>query len=201
MIFKQIKEKLKSQDKPQLSKALGYNNQKNFEKTLEHFLNCSTLHEWLESGNYDFVNQTQEFFTKLAKELNIDEQLIKESLEKENSYIKETERFKDSYIFVNTNFRRTTQPIFILAFCESTRNLRLYKAEELFFKSTEEILEILSKRIQEHYKENKGELVIWGKIVNYQVHLEGKTYIFDINGNLQKNTYPVFESKATLSLR
>jgi hypothetical protein len=119
MIFKQIKEKLKSQDKPQLSKALGYNNQKNFEKTLEHFLNCSTLHEWLESGNYDFVNQTQEFFTKLAKELNIDEQLIKESLEKENSYIKETERFKDSYIFVNTNFRRTTQPIFILAFCES----------------------------------------------------------------------------------
>jgi ribonucleotide monophosphatase NagD (HAD superfamily) len=201
MIFKEIKEKLKTKDYSKLSKALGYNNQKNFEKTLTHFLNCKTLNEWLESGNYDFVNKAEEFFTKLAKELNIDEQLVKDTLEKENSYIKELNRFKDAYIYVNTNFRRTTQPIFVLAFAESIRNLRLYKDEELLFKSTQEILEIISQRIKKHYKENKGELKVWGKIANYQLHLEGKTYIFDTDGVLQKNTFPICESKATLSLK
>jgi transcription antitermination factor NusG len=142
-----------------------------------------------------------EDYSKLSKELNIDEEFIQKTLKKEKTYQKELERFKDSYIYINTNFKRTTQPIFVLAFCESIRRLRFYGDEKLLFKSTEEILKILSKKIQKHYKENKGELKVWGKIANYQLHLEGKTYIFDTDGVLQKNIFPICESRATLSLK
>ena len=201
MIYTQIKEKLEKQDKKLLSKTLGYNNQKNFEKTLEKFLSFTTLHRWFESGNYDFVNQPHEFFTKISMALKLDKKDINNTLEEEKVYIKEVERFKGSYIYVNTNFRRKNEPIFILAILEKNRYVSLYKDRNLLFKSTSQILEILSQRIQEHYEANKEGLVVWGRIVNYQVHLEEKAYIFGTDGVLQENLQPVFESQATLALK
>jgi len=201
MIYRQIKNKLQKNDKKLLSKTLGYNNQKNFEKTLQKFLSFTTLHGWLNSGNYDFVNQPHEFFTKLSIALKLDKKDINDTLEEEKVYIKEVERFKGSYIYVNTNFRRKNEPIFILAILEKNRYVSLYKDRNLLFKSTSQILEILSQRIQEHYEANKEGLVVWEKIVNYQVHLKDKIYIFDTDGVLQQDAVPVYESKATIGLK
>jgi len=201
MIFMQIKEKLQTQDKKLLSKTLGYNNQKNFEKTLEKFLSFANLHSWFESGNYDFVNQPYEFFKKLSNALELDKQLIKEILEEEKVYINEVERFKGSYIFINTNFQRKNEPIFALAFLGHKRSISLLGRKEFYFKSIDEILEILSQDIKEHYEAHKEGLPVWGKIVSYQVHFEDEIYSFDTNGTLQQDTNPIFESKATLSLK
>ena len=201
MLFNQIKEKLDSANTANLTQKLGYKNPKNFEKTITKFLNFSTLHEWFKSGNYDFVNQPHEFFTKLSFELDLDKQTIKETLEKEKIYINEEERFRGIYIYANTNFSRKNEPIAVLAFLEKERCVSLYQYKELFFKSTEQILEILSKKIKEHYETNKEGLVVWGKIVNYQVHLEDKIYLFDTDGILKENVVPVFENKATLALK
>ena len=201
MIYRQIKNKLQKTDKKLLSKTLGYSNQKNFEKTLQKFLSFTTLHDWLNSGNYDFVNQTYEFFTKLSMALGLDKKFIKEALDKESVYINEVERFKGSFIYVNTNFKRKHEPIFALAFLENVRRLSLYKCEDLLFKSTNQILEILSQKIKAHYERNKEGFLIWGKIVNYQVHLENEVYIFDTNGVLQQDALPVCESRATIGLK
>lgn len=201
MLFSQIKEKLDSANTAEFAKKLGYNNQKNFEKTLENFLSFNTLHGWFGSGNYDFVNQPYEFFTKLSIALDLDKQTIKETLKKEKTHIREMERFKGSYIYVNTDFKRKNEPIFVLALLEHERCLSLCHNEEFLFKSTEQILEILPKKIKEHYEANKEGLVVWGKIANYQVHLEDNVYIFDTDGVLQENIVPVFESQATLALK
>ena len=201
MIYTQIKNKLQKQDKKLLSKTLGYNNQKNFEKTLKKFLSFTTLHGWFENGNYDFVNQTHEFFTKLSVALDLDKKIIKKTLDKERVYINEVERFKRSYIYVNTNFKRQNKPIFVLVLLEKNRYLSLYKDKDLLFKSTNQILEILSLKIKAHYARNKEGLLIWGKIATYQVHLEDKVYIFDTNGVLQQDVVPVYESKATIGLK
>lgn len=201
MVYSIIKEKLQKQDQKLLFKTLGYNNQKNFNKTLEKFLSFSTLHEWLESGNYDFVNRPNEFLTKLAAALEIDKQIIEETLEQERVYIKEQERFKNSYIFVNTNFKRTSESLFVLAFLEKNRYFSLYKNKDYLFKSTKEILKILSEKIKKHYEKNQEGLTVWGKIVSYQVHLENKVYIFDTSGVLLQNANAMPESKATLSLK
>ena len=62
------------------------------------------------------------------------------------------------------------------------------------------IFEVLSKEIKEHYLQNEGTLKIWGKINSYQVHLFGKIYVFDTNGNLQINDEIVCENRAILGI-
>ena len=201
MLFKLIKEKITFYNKDDLSKKLGYSNKVKFEETLNKFLQFSDLNQWFEKGHYDLVNNTEEFFIKLSKALNIEDSLIDKELKKTEFYRQEVEKFKDSYIFVNTNFKRKNEPIFALAFCENQRRISLYKIENLLFKTIDEIFEILSKEIKKHYLQNKGTLKIWGKINSYQIHLFGKIYVFNINGNLKSNDVIVFENKATLKYK
>ena len=201
MIFEDIKEKIKLHNKTLIAKELGYSNSTKFEITLNKFLQFSTLYEWFQCGHYDLVNTAEDFFIKLSKALKIDEDTINNEIENITLYKKEIEKFKDSYIFVNTNFKRKNEPIFALALCENQRRISLYKNENLLFKSIDEILEILSKEIKKHYLQNKGTLKIWGKINSYQIHLFGKIYVFNINGNLKSNDVIVFENKATLKYK
>lgn len=201
MIFEDIKEKIKLHNKTLIAKELGYSNSTKFEITLNKFLQFSTLYEWFQCGHYDLVNTAEDFFIKLSKALKIDEDTINNEIENITLYKKEIEKFKDSYIFVNTNFKRKNEPIFALALCENQRRISLYKIENLLFKTMDEIFEILSKEIKKHYLENSDKLGIWGKIVSYQVHIFDTIYIFDTNGNLKSNDVIVFENKATLKYK
>lgn len=200
MLFKLIKEKINLYNKDDLSKKLGYSNQVKFEETLNKFLQFENLNQWFEKGHYDLVNNAEDFFIKLSKALNIEDSLIDKELKEIELYKQEVEKFKYSYIFVNTNFKRKNEPIFTLAFCENQRRISLYKIENLLFKTMDEIFEVLSKEIKEHYLQNDGTLKIWGKINSYQVHLFGKIYIFDTNGNLQINDEIVCENMAVLKI-
>ncbi len=201
MILEDIKEKIKLQNKILLAKELGYSNSTKFEITLNKFLQFSTLNEWFQCGHYDLVNTAGDFFIKLSKALKIDEDTINNEIKNITLYKKEIEKFKDSYIFVNTNFKRKNEPIFALALCENQRRISLYKNENLLFKSIDEILEILSKEIKKHYLLNSDKLGIWGKIVSYQVHIFDTIYTFDTNGSLKSNDVIVFENKATLKYK
>lgn len=201
MIFEDIKEKIKFQNKTLLTKELGYSNSTKFEKTLNKFFQFSTLYGWFQCGHYDLVNTAEDFFIKLSKALKIDEDTINNEIENITLFKHEVEKFKDSYIFVNTNFKRKNEPIFTLALCENQRRISLYKKENLLFKSTDEILEILSIEIKKHYLQNSDKLGIWGKIVSYQVHLFDTIYILDTNGNLKSNDLIVFENKAILKYK
>ena len=200
MLFKLIKEKINLYNKDDLSKKLGYSNQVKFEETLNKFLQFENLNQWFEKGHYDLVNNAEDFFIKLSKALNIKDSLIDKELKVIEHYKQEIEKFKGSYIFVNTNFKRKNEPIFALAFCENQRRISLYKIENLLFKTMDEIFEVLSKEIKEHYLQNDGTLKIWGKINSYQIHLFGKIYVFDINGNLQINEEIVCENRAVLKI-
>lgn len=201
MILENIKEKLKLQNKTSLARELGYASLIKFENTLNKFFGISSLYEWFQCGHYDLVNNAKDFFIKLSKALKIDENTINNEIKNITLYNHEVEKFKDSYIFVNTNFKRKNEPIFALALCENQRRISLYKNENLLFKSLDEIIEILSIEIKKHYLQNSDNLGIWGKIVSYQVHLFDTIYILDTNGNLRSNDVIVFESKATLKYK
>ncbi|MDN5069891.1 hypothetical protein O8C76_02465 [Aliarcobacter butzleri] len=201
ILIEDIKEKIKLQNKTLLAKELGYSSQIKFEKTLNKFLEISTLYEWFQCGHYDLVNTAQDFFIKLSRALKIDENTINNEIKNISLYKHEVEKFKDSYIFVNTNFKRKNEPIFALALCENQRRISLYKNENLLFKSIDEILEILSKEIKEHYLGNSDKLGIWGKIVSYQVHLFDKIYVFDTSGSLKSNDEITFENRAVLKYK
>ena len=113
---------------------------------------------------------------------------------------KELRKFRDSYIFVNTNFKRKGEPIFVLAFCERQRNVAFNK-NDLLFKSDEEVFNLISAIVNQHFIETKGNIGIWGNIVNYAYHhSDSETYVFDKDGSLLDDEN-IIETKAVLSLK
>jgi len=65
--------------------------------------------------------------------------------EEELTYEKEQQRFKNCYLFINTNFKRKSEPIFALACMEHKRRIYPRNIENLYFKSDDEILKVISK--------------------------------------------------------
>ncbi|WP_121628918.1 hypothetical protein [Poseidonibacter antarcticus] len=135
MLIKTIKEKLNSTDIGNLYKKVGYNSSKKFIKTLNKLKSTNSTYAWIYSANYDLVYNSKDFLTKLFDVLDINESLVDDEINKVREYYEEKEKFRNSYIFVNTYFRRKNEPIFPLAFCEKYRNISLYRREDLLFKS------------------------------------------------------------------
>jgi len=118
--------------------------------------------------------------------------------EEELALQKELKRLRDVYVYVNTNFKRTSEPIFVLAIMECIRRLKV--KDKLLFQTDDEIFKTISKTVRSHYKENNGKLNVWGDIINYNYHhYNGKQYVFDKNGNVIDDF--VNETQATLSLK
>jgi len=121
---------------------------------------------------------------------------------KELAFENEQKRFKDSFLFIDTNFKRKSEPIFALAFMEQKRRIGYKNIDNLYFKSDDEILEIISKFVKDDYFTCNGRLQLWGNIVSYNWHhTDGKIYIFDKNGNYICSTKNIIESKATLNIK
>ena len=62
----------------------------------------------------------------------------------------EQRKFQRAYIFINTDFKRRGEPVFVLACSEGARRVAFDKTL-LFFKSDDEILVIISAIIKEHF--------------------------------------------------
>jgi len=113
---------------------------------------------------------------------------------------KELQRFTNSYLFIDTNFQRTTQPIFALACCEFQRRIKL-DLSELLFKTDDEILQIVSQFVKDDFYTSDAKAGIWGNIVSYTWnHRDGETYIFDTDGSYKKVAIKPTQTKATLSI-
>jgi hypothetical protein len=113
---------------------------------------------------------------------------------------KEREKFKECYIFVNTNFKRKSEPIFVLACLEYTRHISLPK-DDLVFKTDEEIFKIIGNIVKNHFITSSGKIELWGKVENYNYHhKDGNSYVFDTEGKIIIDE-KIIESKARLCLR
>jgi len=114
----------------------------------------------------------------------------------------EQTRFKNSYLFIDTNFKRKSEPIIVLAFIGYKRRIHYNKIGNLYFKSDDEILEIISEFVKEDYFTCDGIVPIWGNIVSYNWHhVDGNIYVFNKNGSFKISTRNIVESKATLSIK
>jgi len=118
--------------------------------------------------------------------------------EEELALQKEQKKLRSVYIYVNTNFKRTSEPIFVLAAMEYIRRLKV--KDMLLFQTDDEMFETISTVVKNHYNENDGKLNLWGDIVSYNYHhYDGKQYVFDKDGNIINDV--VSESKATVSIK
>ena len=192
-----IQSRLKKFPKSEIVNKLGYASNKKALEALKKFTNSKNLHSWLHGGFYDFKYTALSFFKKLCEIINIDKDRYDQALLDDKKYHEELKRFQDSYIFVNTNFKRKGQPIFALAFSEFKRRLKV-PVEKLLFKNEDEILKSTSDFVVNHHKTTKGDIGIWGKAISYVFHYNGKKYNFGTEGNRIYNI-DVPEPMATLA--
>ncbi len=172
---------------PELSKQLGYNVFKNFSSTYNLFIRSSTINSWLGTGYYDLVNTSESFFVKLSQHAGFSQKEIDKVLIAFSRLKTEKEKFIESYIFVDTGFKRTNQSLLSLIALSSRRYLQLYGNEKLLFKNKAALISELSILVKAHYLNNEGKLYMWGDIQRYKVYHQDCIFIFDPEGNLVKS--------------
>ncbi len=87
---------------------------------------------------------------KLFEIYHINKDKLSYIFEKFSLYEDEIEKFKNCYIFIDTNFVRNCQPIFVLAVFENKRQIEL-KSRDLVFKSQKQIEQYISNIVKSHY--------------------------------------------------
>lgn len=196
-----LDEKIKISSFDSISKLLGYKSLNKAKKAIDKFILNKSCYEWLNSGFYDFTYDSKSFLITLSKVLEVDENLVEKEISEYEEIKKEYKRFKNSYIFVNTNFIKKGESIHVLAMCEGFRRISLSNNNKLLYKSTSEIFDIISNIIVEHYKNNNGKLGVWRDIVNYQLSLFGEKYLFSKEGKYLAKTDSLDNSVAFLKVK
>ena len=195
-----INQALEQTNHDELLKTMGYYNLKTGQKTLLKFINTDSIYLWLKHGNYDMKFNSEEFLQHLLKALHLTS-VGNVELKQYNRRLDALRAMRNTpYIFIDTHFKRASQPIFALAFMEGRRNIGIDK-ELLVFKSESEILEIIGSIVKNHYISSDGKLPLWGKIFTYIYHnTDGKKFIFNPDGTLSQDQGEILESRAELRI-
>ena len=196
MIYEQIKELTLNSDKKALSKALGYAREKNFSSALANLQRANSLDEFMSKGHFDWSHSSKTLILALSEHFGLN---IEDELNATKIRYDERAKFRGSYIYIDTNFKRRGEPIFALAMAQYLRYISLTPfLDKLCFKTLDEQLNIISQIVKEHYQKTQN-LPIFGAITGFKLYFLGKTYALDTNGNfIQKE---ITEQVATLNFK
>ncbi len=191
-----IKDKLKSVNIKDVADALGYSSTKKLSVRIDVVINSETLS--LESSDYDFHYGTSQFIRKLCDALAIPLALCNKIIDEIETKINiKKYRFKSS-LFIETNFKRKSEPIFVLACLEGRRYIPVDEIQDL---GLNEQIEHVQRLIRAHYAE-QTELQVWGKISQYVYYYDEKTnIIFSTSAEITNSVEQYSRSRATMSLR
>lgn len=170
-----LQKTLEKQSEESILIALGYSPP----KALQYERLRAVLNEpWLglEHSFFDFHLTHDEFIMQLSILAGIDKFVVYSAIQQVKADIAEEKMVFKPYLFVETGFKRSTQPIFALAACEGQRYLGFEKDFHRL-KLSEQLLRIY-KTIQTHMEDTGGHLGIWGYIRRYH-------YIFDVGQGLE----------------
>jgi hypothetical protein len=191
-----IKNKLKSFDINKLAKALGYSSTQKLSERIEIVTNSDTLS--LDSSHFDFHYSAPEFIRKLCEALTIPLTLCNKIIAEIEAKLQIKKfRFK-SRLFVETNFKRKSEPIFALAALNGRRYLPVEGFQGI---DLNDQLKYIRRLIQSHYADQTV-LEMWGNISQYVYFYDEKTIIiFSTSGEVIDSVEEYFTPQATMSLR
>ena len=195
MIYEQIKELTLNSDKRALSKALGYARKKNFSSALANLQRANSLDEFMSNGHFDWSHSSKTLILALSEHFGFN---IEDELNAAKIRYDERAKFRGSYIYIDTNFKRFNEPIFALAMAQYLRYISLTPfLDELCFKALDEQLNIISKVVKDYYQKTKS-LPVFGEITGFKLCLLGKNYALDTDGNFVQKE--IFEASARIKL-
>jgi len=215
IIKRQVYEACKKNDISETAKSMGYARREKFERRLTYVLNSS--HLGLAEPNFDGLYSSEGFLNKLLSVLDLEELISSQALQEFRMWLKDGNFGYRPWLFVETNFKRRHEAIFILAFGESLRRLNLSKSIKFMTQDEQceyvrsfivvflaiirgdhaqlqeldaEVLKYLQTSIENYRnKDCDGTLVLWGKPVEFYCHLSDNNVLkFDLDGHLLKST-------------
>jgi len=194
-----IRKKLSQTPKDDILKKMGYHNLEAGRNRLNGLLESNDLYHWLKKGGFDMKYSSEAFLYQLAETVGLSEEMQKH-LHRYQKRLDAIAKMSQPYIFIDTHFKRKSEPIFVLAFMEGRRRIFIDK-EALVYKRLDEALDYVGSIIKEHYRDSKGSLKMWGKIESYVYHhIDGTIWIFDKDGRIIENTEEVTESRVELTI-
>ncbi|MDF1822254.1 MAG: hypothetical protein P1U64_11800 [Alcanivoracaceae bacterium] len=137
----------------------------------------------LASGGFDFRFSDEEFLKALCAQLGIGDELVDAAVQNIREALAAEKAAFKPWLWVETGFRRTSQPVFALSLCEPLRRLRL--EENLWQLPFDEQILRAGHRIREHMAETGGELDMWGVIQQYWFfYAPEKSLVMSRNGDV-----------------
>jgi hypothetical protein len=192
-----IHDELSNRDIHRIAQQLGYSSSSKLSKRIQLIVDSPFL--GLDTGGFDFHYGTEEFITRLCAALSIPEILYKKVIAETKVLLEDRKQRFDPYIFIDTAFKRESQPIHILAALEPTRYINL--DEGFLDLSLNDQLEEVQSLIRKHFSLNPH-LLIWGDVKRYVFFYDEQTVlIVSSQGELigAKKEYQV--SRVTLKLK
>lgn len=195
MIYEQIKELTLNSDKRALSKALGYAREKNFSSALANLQRANSLDEFMSKGHFDWSHSSKTLVLALSEYFGLN---IEDEFNAAKIRYDERAKFRGSYIYIDTNFKRFNEPIFALAMVQHLRYISLTPfLDELCFKALDEQLNIISKIVKDYYQKTKS-LPVFGEITGFKLCFLGKNYTLDTDGNFVQKE--IFEASVWINI-
>jgi|25_taG_2_1085351.scaffolds.fasta_scaffold09875_1 hypothetical protein len=152
----------------------------------------------LGSGNFDFKYSDQAFLKALGVVLGLDQRALTEHMAAIIAEQDEEKKAFRPYVWVDTDFQRTSQPVFALAACESQRYLRF--GRDFWRLPLHDQLLRARRRIRSHIRGTAGELGIWGAIQRYWFfHKEEQALLLSRDGRVIGERHGPVPSRSKLS--
>jgi len=192
-----IKTKIAHKGIEATAKLLGYSaSSPKFKLRVQQLIESPYL--GLDQSHYDFKYDSSTFVKKLSEALDIPEHLYSTVIDETHKALA-LENEKMTHFFLETNFKRKNQPVFVLCAVQSNRFLSVDK--DISNLPLNDQLEKLSCLIQRHNKESPS-LQIWGTIVSYvYFYTDDTILIFSTSGELLESRPSYEYSRGTLSLK
>jgi len=167
------------------SKQMGYVNFEKFDKHIKLLKSINSLTEYFTNTTYDLVYDSKGFLFSLFDTLHLSKENLKYDIEEYEKLDAEIKEIQKSYIYIQTHFKRKSEPIIALAALEHKRRLQL-DSNALASKPLLEQLDIIQKQIATHYNQtDNGQIELWGKIDTYILNFKNLVFVFSKDAKLQ----------------
>lgn len=199
----QLNAVVKAQGRHALLRQMGYRNVEKSLKRLDALLNSPSVYAWFRTkqAGFDFKYSAIEFFRELYKAAGIADasaELVIKEVRDRDERIRVLPRY---HIFIDTGFKRKSEPIFVLAVCARLRHIPCSK-ERLIDMNEDEKYAYFKALIQSHYQESNGTIGIWGTIKHYVVFAgDSKKIVYFPDGSVAPISEKIDIAKAVLELK
>lgn len=138
----------------------------------------------LGSGGFDFRYDARGYVNALCQALDLDAEIWTHVVDAIADRAARRRAFAP-FIVVETDFKRTTQSIFVIALMEGRRTLVF----PVVFRDRSPIEQLrqAGETVTRHYQDHDGQLMFWGRILRYRFfYAPGAQAIFDVSGCIER---------------